>query len=186
MFIELIEYNIGCMLYLIKRINNHFIRKYISRKFFKFGRNVYIGPNGIFSFKNIEIGNDVYIGPNAIFQTSFGKIKIGNHVMFGPGVNIHGGNHRVNEVGVLLKHASNKINGDDGEILIDDDCWIGANVIILSNVVIGKGSVIGAGSIVTKSIQPYSIYTGMPPKQIRNRFTPKELNEHIRMLKGDL
>lgn len=170
----------------MNKIQQFCIRKYIKRKFSKIGNDVYIGAGGIFHFKNIEIGNDVYIGPNACFQSSFGKIKIGSHVMFGPGVNIHGGNHIINEVGKLMKHTSKKSMGDDGVIVIEDDCWIGANAIILSNVTIGQGSVIGAGSIVTKDVPPYSIYTGAPNKKLRPRFSEEELSIHKNKIHGGM
>ena len=176
---------IGVFVFYIRRFNNYCLKKYLTCKFSSVGRNVYIGNNGIFTYRNIEIGNDVSIGANAVFQSSFGKIVIGDHVMFGPGVHIHGGNHKINEVGKLIKHTTEKQPGDDGTVLIEEDCWIGANAIILSNVTIGKGSVIGAGAIVTKSIPPYSVYTGSPSMKLRNRFSDDELNEHIKLLKGD-
>lgn len=145
----------------------------------KCGKNVYIGSGCIMTEKNISIGNNVYIGPRCIFQSSFGKIHIGNHVMFGPGVNIHGGNHKIREVGVYLDDVSSKNMGDDGVISIGDDCWIGANAIILANVSIGTGSVIGAGSVVTKNIPPYSIYTGSQEPVLRKRFTKEIEKIHI-------
>lgn len=176
---------LGAILFKIKKLENYLIRLYLSSKFAKIGKAVFIGNGGIFTYKNIEIGNDVYIGQNAVFQSSYGKIKIGDHVMFGPGVNIHGGNHKTNEVGKLMKHTSEKQMGDDGVITIEDDCWVGANAIILTNVTIGKGSVVGAGSVVTKSLPPYSVYTGVPAQKIRERFTSEELAEHEKILEGN-
>lgn len=173
---------IGYFFFKFKKCYNFFIRKYTISKFSSVGTDVYIGPNGIFTYENIEIGDDVYIGANAVFQSSYGKIIIGNHVMFGPGVHIHGGDHKFKEVGKLMKQATPKQQLDDGVIIIEDDCWIGANAIILSNVTIGKGAVIGAGSVVTKSIPPYSVYTGVPGAKLRKRFTDEELEEHKKIL----
>nr|WP_143033346.1 DapH/DapD/GlmU-related protein [Prevotellamassilia timonensis] len=56
-----------------------------------------------------------------------------------------------------------------GKVIIEDDCWIGFNVIILPGVTIGKGSIIGAGAVVTKSIPPYSVAGGVPAKVIKSR-----------------
>lgn len=56
-----------------------------------------------------------------------------------------------------------------GDIIIDDDVWIGAGAIILTGVTIGKGSVIAAGSIVTKDVEPYTIVGGNPAKLIKKR-----------------
>ena len=176
---------VGCLLFKLKKGCNFFIRRYIISKFSSVGAGVYIGQNGIFTYENIEIGDDVYIGANAVFQSSYGKIIIGNHIMFGPGVHIHGGNHKIKEVGKLMKHTSPKQQGDDGFVIIEDDCWIGSNAIILSNVTIGQGSVIGAGAVVTKSIPPYSVYTGVPQARLRNRFTEEELETHKKILRGE-
>lgn len=176
---------IGRFLFQFKRMYDYFVRKYTISRFSKVGNRVYIANGGIFTYNNVEIGEDVYIGANAVFQSSYGKIKIGNHVMFGPGVNIHGGNHKFNEIGRLMKDATPKQQGDDGVITIEDDCWIGANTIILSNVTIGKGSVIGAGSVVTKDIPPYSIYTGVPAPKLRKRFTEDEIIKHESILEDN-
>ena len=173
---------VGCFLFYLKKGYNFFIKRYILNKFSSVGKNVYIGNNGIFTYENIEIGDDVYIGANAVFQSSYGKIIIGNHVMFGPGVHIHGGNHKINEIGKLMKHTTPKQEGDDGIVIIEDDCWIGSNSIILSNVTIGEGSVIGAGAVVTKSIPAYSVYTGVPSVKLRCRFTAEELAEHKKII----
>ena len=54
-----------------------------------------------------------------------------------------------------------------GNITIDDNCWIAANVTILNNVHIGKGSVIGAGAVVTKNIPENSIAVGIPAEVIK-------------------
>lgn len=175
---------IGACIFKIRKVNNYFLKKYLKSRFRSVGNDVYIGNNGIFTYENIEIGDDVYIGSNAVFQSSYGKISIGNHVMFGPGVHIHGGNHKIYETGKLLKHTSEKKPGDDGVITVEDDCWIGANAIILSGVTVGRGSVIGAGSTVTKSIPPYSVYTGSPAVKLRERFNEDALACHIKNLRG--
>lgn len=49
-------------------------------------------------------------------------------------------------------------------VFIEQDCWIGANVVILPGVRIGEGSTIGAGSVVTKDIPPFSVAVGCPCK----------------------
>jgi len=55
-----------------------------------------------------------------------------------------------------------------GKIVIGDEVWIGTSVTILHNVKIGRYSVIGAGSVVTKDIEPYSVYAGVPARKIRD------------------
>lgn len=56
-----------------------------------------------------------------------------------------------------------------GEVHIEDDVFIGLNVIICNSVTIGKGAIIGAGSVVTKDIPPYQVWAGNPARFIKNR-----------------
>ena len=48
------------------------------------------------------------------------------------------------------------------EIIIEDEAWIGANVVITSGTKIGKHAVVAAGSVVTKDVPPYSVVGGNP------------------------
>lgn len=169
---------IGCILENSIRGINYFRKAYLKGKFKSVGHDVWIGSDSHFTPKTIQIGNDVYIGRGACFQSAHGEIVIGNHVMFGPNVHIHGGNHPFKNIGFLIKENVEKQEGDDGAVVIEDDCWIGACTIILKGVKIGRGSVIGAGSIVTKDVPPYSIYTVRITPIIRKRFLDEELKEH--------
>ena len=56
-----------------------------------------------------------------------------------------------------------------GEVHIEDDVFIGVNVIICNAVTIGKGSIVGAGSVVTKNIPPYQVWAGNPARFIKER-----------------
>lgn len=166
----------------ISSVTYALISKYQKTLFKKCGDNVDIQKNCIFTYKTVSIGNNVFIGANAVMQSNSGEIIIGNHIAFGPGVHIFGGAHDFSTVGVYMKNNCVK---NTGKIIIEDDCWIGSNVMILPKVNIGKGSVIGAGSIVTKDVPPYSIYVGTPQtKVIRSRFTKEEITEHERILQS--
>lgn len=169
--------------YVFLKIKNIFcgcIQQYNKSRFKACGDNVRINAGGIFTYETISIGSDVFIGANAIMQSRHGEIIIGNHVAFGPCVHIFGGNHEIHEVGKYMKNLSSQ---NDGQVVIEDDCWIASNVTILRGVRIGKGSVIGAGAIVSKDIPPYSIYTGVPEVKIRKRFTNDQIEQHEKLLK---
>ena len=174
---------IGKSILYIKRICIFFIKKYLKSKFAECGSEVYLGNNGIATYENIKIGDHVYIGSNYVFQSKHGEITIGNHVMFGPGVHIHGGNHIYNQVGIYMDTIKKEKNSDP-TIVIEDDVWIGANVIILGGVHIGFGSIIGAGSVVTHDVVEGGIYAGNPAKLIKMRFERDDLRRHKQILCG--
>lgn len=64
-----------------------------------------------------------------------------------------------------------------GNIIVDDDVWIGQNAIILSGVHIGQGAVIAAGAIVTKDVPPYAVVGGNPARVIKYRFNENMIQE---------
>lgn len=64
-----------------------------------------------------------------------------------------------------------------GDIIIDNDVWIGYEAVILSGVTIGDGAVIGCRAVVTKDVPPYTIVGGVPAKPIRKRFDEETIKE---------
>lgn len=54
-------------------------------------------------------------------------------------------------------------------VTIDENVWIGQQVIILPGVTIGEGAVVAAGSVVTKDVEPLAVVGGNPAKIIKYR-----------------
>jgi len=52
-------------------------------------------------------------------------------------------------------------------IILEENVWLGARVIVLPGVTIGQGSVVGAGSVVTRSIPARSVAVGVPARVIK-------------------
>jgi acetyltransferase-like isoleucine patch superfamily enzyme len=177
--------NLSSFLYFLWRSRRVFWRfqmPLVLMLFRRKGTNVVLGGPGDFSYRSIVLGNDVYIGPRATFNSAISTIRIGSKVLFGPEVMIMGGDHRFDVVGKYIYNVTEKVPDNDRDVVIEDDVWIGARVVILKGVTIGRGSVIGAGSVVTKSIPPYSVAVGNPAKVIRSRFTPDKIKEHEALL----
>lgn len=59
-------------------------------------------------------------------------------------------------------------------VVIGNDVWIGANVVILPGVKIGNGAVLAAGAVVSKDIEAYAVAGGVPAETIKYRF-PEEI-----------
>jgi acetyltransferase-like isoleucine patch superfamily enzyme len=53
-------------------------------------------------------------------------------------------------------------------IEIEDDCWLGAGVIILPGVKIGRAAVLGAGAVVTRDVAAGDVVGGVPARAIRS------------------
>jgi len=114
--------------------------------------------------KGLEIGEHSSIGPLGYVGCS-GKIIIGKNVMFGPKCSLFAENHVFRDTQTSIKSQGVTHKG----IVVEDDCWIGSNVVILDGVTIGKGSVIAAGTIVTKDIPAGSIAMDKRNKVVRGR-----------------
>ena len=92
------------------------------------------------------IGDNVFINRNTII-TSRESIVIKDGVTIGPNVCIYDHDHSISNRGQYVTKP----------IVVGENVWIGANVIILKGVEIGANSVIASGSIVTKNLPKDSI-----------------------------
>lgn len=63
--------------------------------------------------------------------------------------------------------------------MIEDDVWIGTDVLVMSGITISKGAVVAAGSVVVKNVPPYSIVGGNPAKIIKMRFEESIIEKFI-------
>lgn len=131
----------------------------------KIGKNVVINHDCKLLFmQGIEIGNNVFIN----FDTTIdgqGGVIIGDDVTIGPDCNIWSTNHIFSEA----KRPINQQGHATKKVIIENDVWIGAAVILLPGVTVGRGSIIGAGSVVTKNIPEYSIAVGNPARTRKRR-----------------
>jgi galactoside O-acetyltransferase len=94
-----------------------------------------------------------------------GNIILGDYCLIGPGVVMRTANHRFEKKEVNIRGQGHQI----ADIVIEDDCWIGANAVILSGVQFGRGAIIGAGAVVTRDIPSMAIAVGVPAKVLKYR-----------------
>jgi acetyltransferase-like isoleucine patch superfamily enzyme len=122
--------------------------------------NLYGGAIGA----GLEMGDHSNIGPYSYIGCS-GPIRIGNNVMISPRVSLYAENHVIAGIDIPMKEQGVTQKG----IVIEDDCWIAANSIILDGVTVGRGSVVAAGAVVSKNVPPYSVVAGVPARIIKSR-----------------
>ena len=137
---------------------------------------------GYIPLENINIGQLSYGDINVTWIDNQSKISIGSCCSIAPNVHfLSGAEHnittlssypfRVRVLNDVKFEAKSK-----GDIVVDDDVWIGYGAVILSGVHIGQGAVIGAGAVVTKDVAPYTIVGGVPAKIIKKRFSDPVIN----------
>lgn len=131
----------------------------------------------VYGYGKIELGNYVSIsGPGTILHSEIGKISIGSFSSIAENVSIQEFNHdmsRVTTSTVLSNVWGREVKEDfvsKGDIVIEEDVWIGSNAVILSGVTIGRGSIIAAGAVITKDVPRYSVVGGIPGRMIKKRF----------------
>lgn len=130
-------------------------------------RGVMIRPSSYYGNdlgKGLVMGEHSSIGPYGYIGCS-GKITIRKNVMFGPKCSLFAENHNFSDTESSIKSQGVNQKG----ITVEDDCWIGSNVVILDGVTIGKGSVIGAGTLVTKDVPAGSVVMDKREKRIKER-----------------
>ncbi|MDB5139432.1 MAG: acetyltransferase [Mucilaginibacter sp.] len=130
--------------------------------------NFALGSNSIIEdFATINNGvGDVLIGSNTgigLSNVIIGPVKIGDYVMLAQNIVVSGLNHAYDDVTVPPR-VQKVVTG---QIIIEDNVWIGANSVITAGVTIGKQAVIGAGSVVTKDVPSYCVAVGNPARVIK-------------------
>ncbi|MBL6456507.1 acetyltransferase [Belnapia sp. T6] len=53
-------------------------------------------------------------------------------------------------------------------IVLKDDVWLCARVIVLAGVTVGEGTVVGAGSVVTHDLPPHVLAAGNPAQVVQS------------------
>lgn len=120
-----------------------------------FNQNILLGSE--LDSCSLLIGNNVSISSNVKIDFSGGVI-IQDNVTISDNVKIITHDHGLN--------PRSKPNGNS--LIIQNNVWIAANVIVMHNVKsIGSNSIIAAGSILTKDVPPYCVMGGNPAKVIR-------------------
>lgn len=113
---------------------------------------------------SIQIGEGSFIGHFCVLY-GHGGLKIGRGVMIAAHSIVIPANHNVDRLDLPIRAQGLDCRG----IEIEDDCWIGSNVVVLDGVVIRQGAVVGAGAVVNSDVESNSIVVGNPARHVRYR-----------------
>ncbi len=132
-------------------------------------------PASIFLSQLVSVGKGTYGSLNVLTYNKEAKLSIGHYCSIGPEVAfILSADHYLNHISTypfLVKALGQDFEGvSKGDIIVDDDVWIGYGATLLSGVHIGQGAAIAAGAAVTKDVPPYAVAAGVPAKVIKYRF----------------
>lgn len=131
---------------------------------------------------NITIGRYTSLwGPNLDIFTRDENVKIGNFCSIARNVSFQSYNHNHKKITTyfigqnLFNENWENERVSKGDIILENDIWIGAHSVILGGVKINNGAIIAANSVVTKEVPAYSIVAGSPAKVIGYRFNDETI-----------
>jgi maltose O-acetyltransferase len=153
-------------------IYGRFRQAYYEERYKYFRKHYNIVSN--FGFNGVDIsvygdgelilGNNSYIGNYSSMQLTKGfKIEIGNNCQISHNVRMYTSSADPDQDFTIQKVKPPK----NGDIIIGNGVWIGANVFINPGIKIGDNAVIGANSVLTKDVLANTIVGGVPAKLIR-------------------
>ena len=132
------------------------------------GRNLEVlGKPEIFPGENITIGNNCKINADVMLNGRSG-ITIGDNVTLSHGAKVISTGYDIER----FMATGERVHINDKPITIGNNCWVGANAIILPGVKITV-IVIGAGAVVTKDVTESRVLVAGNPARIVKRYDVK-------------
>jgi acetyltransferase-like isoleucine patch superfamily enzyme len=127
---------------------------------------VYFKYDGIWApGPTLVIGDHVFLGAGCEFNFRRG-ITIGSHCLIASGCRFIDHDHGHTRRDIPMRTQS---DGSEAAIVLGEDVWLGANVVVLKGVTIGRGAIIAAGAVVRQAIPAHEIWGGVPAKKITDR-----------------
>lgn len=150
----------------------------VGAKYINIGDNMTIGEGVVIEVYDKYPITGQHFSPSVIWgnNCSFGdmshltcvnRIKIGNGVRCGRKVFITDNAHGASERILLDMRPNARPLHSKGEVVIEDNVWIGEMACIMPGVRIGKGAIVGANAVVTHDVPAYCVVGGNPARIIK-------------------
>jgi maltose O-acetyltransferase len=118
----------------------------------------YYGPGQVRRARS-SIGRNTIVNRGCTIDIR-GRVHIGDNVSISPEVAIVTAQHGYNTPSFEIEH---------GEVVIEDNVWIGIRATILPGAHIGHGAVVAAGAVVRGKVPPLTVVGGVPARPIGMR-----------------
>jgi acetyltransferase-like isoleucine patch superfamily enzyme len=115
---------------------------------------------------SVHVGPNTYIQAGCVLNAFLGSIIIGADCLIAHYCAFMPYQHSFADTGRPI-HEQPLTNR--GNIVVEDDVWLGLRVCVMDGVTIGRGAIVGAGAVVTEDIPPYAIAVGVPARVIGSR-----------------
>lgn len=115
---------------------------------------------------DVRIGKNCSINSGVVMYIGNG-ITIGDDVAIGANTVLAPTNHEFRDPDRPIRKQ--RFLPSRGGIIIEDDVWIGASVVLLDGAILRKGCVVGAGALVRGEVPPYSVNYGNPVQTVGYR-----------------
>ena len=111
----------------------------------------------------IEIGDRTSIAGYCVLSAAV-RVSIGRGVLFARNVYIADHRHgfQLADRAILDQPLE-----DLRAVVVEDDAWLGQNVVLLPGVTVGRGAVVGANSVIREDVPPRCVVAGAPGRVVR-------------------
>jgi|SRR6185312_7814658 len=155
------------------------------------GRNIKISSDArVYGQENISIGNNVRIDDFVILSAVNGEIQIGNYVFIARnchlsgtlGIKIH--DFCTMAANSIIYSASDDYTGEfltgqaisrefttriGGLVVFEKHVIIGSSCTVIGPCILAEGCSVGSMTLVYKSLDPWSVYVGIPARKLKER-----------------
>ena len=163
-----------------RAIYSRLLRMELEFKIAHVGRRfIYDPPSSVFvTPESISIGNYVFLNKGAYLS---GDITFRKNIMCGPFLTVLAGSHIYGVRGKSTRFIRRSAENPEvlRPVVVEDEVWIGANVMLVGPLTVGVGAVIGAGSVVVKDVPPLTVAVGNPCRAVRRVFDDPGAVEHL-------